>query len=247
MPGIEIENVSFGYRRSDDVLSELSLWARPGEILGLVGANGAGKTTLLRLIAGLRRPRSGQIRVHDLPVSTHRREVSRLLGFVPDEPLLYPKLSALENLNRFALLWEVPADEAKTRAEAWLRETNLFGNRHDWVEGFSRGMRQRLAICCALLHCPPVLVFDEPFNGLDLESGLWLRKLLRQRATALDCVMLSAHQPEMVDAIVDRLAVLDRGRIVHEVDRQQLAAEGGTAAVFHRACGRSRPHEHGGR
>jgi ABC-2 type transport system ATP-binding protein len=246
MPGIEVHDVSFGYGRGNDVLSRLSLRAAPGQVLGLLGPNGAGKTTLLRLIAGLLRPRAGAIRVDDIELTRDRREASRRLGFAPDEPLLYPKLSALENMARFALLWEVPADAARARAEAWLRAIDLFDKRHQWVEGLSRGMRQRLALCCALLHCPKVLLLDEPFNGLDLQAALWLRKLLRERAMAGDCIVLSTHQPETLDAIADRLALIHAGRIVREVDRDELASEGGTAQLFLRTCGGPLPLSQGG-
>ena len=161
-----------------------------------------------------------------------RRRASQRLGWVPDEPLLYAKLSALENMNRFALLWGVQAEQAKRRSQDWLEATELWSDRHRLVEEYSRGMRQRLAIGCALLHEPSVVVMDEPFNGLDIKSALWLRELLRQRAASGVALLVSSHQPEALDAIVDRLALLDRGRIQSTLNRAELLACGGTEQVF---------------
>ncbi|NMO20570.1 ABC transporter ATP-binding protein [Pyxidicoccus fallax] len=242
MSGVELSGLSFRHGRGPDVLDQLSLEARPGEVLGVLGVNGAGKTTLFRLIAGLLKPRVGQVRVGGVDVVANRSEASRRLGFVPDEPLLYPRLSALENLNQFAVLWGVPAAEARPRAEALLRETGLWEERNAWVEGYSRGMRQKVAICCALLHRPSVLVLDEPFNGLDMGAALWLRELLRARASAGDCILLSQHQPEVFDALVDRLAVLHQGRVVELLDRAEVARRGGTGEVFQRVRGAEGPH-----
>jgi ABC-2 type transport system ATP-binding protein len=237
MDGIQVEGVTFRHGSGPDVLSCLSLTAPRGQVVGLLGANGAGKTTLLRLIAGLGRARVGKIRVAGLDVAIHRREASRRVGFVPDEPLLYPKMSALENVNRFALLWGVPAQEARARGEGWLKQAGLWNERNVLIEGYSRGMRQKLAVVLALLHCPSVLVLDEPFNGLDLGAALWLRELLLSRARQGDCVLLSSHQPDALDAVSDKLAVLKDGRIVRELDRAELSHEGGSVKVFVSTCG----------
>ena len=172
------------------------------------------------------------IRVAGIDVGIDRREASRRLGFVPDEPLLYAKMSALENVNRFALLWGVPAKEARTQGEVWLKQVGLWNERNVLAEEYSRGMRQKLAVVLALLHRPSVLVLDEPFNGLDLGAALWLRELLQSRARQGDCVLLSSHQPDALDAVSDKLAVLNGGRIVRELDRAELTHEGGSAKVF---------------
>jgi ABC-2 type transport system ATP-binding protein len=236
MSGIEVEKVTFRHGDGPDVLDGLSLTAHAGQVTGLLGANGEGKTTLLRLIAGLRRADQGKIRVAGIDLAIDRREASRRLGFVPDEPLLYPKMSALENVNRFAILWGVPAKEARARAEVWLKQADLWNERNVLIEGYSRGMRQKLAVVLALLHRPSVLVLDEPFNGLDLGAALWLRELLSSRARQGDCVLLSSHQPDALDAVSDKLAVLHDGHIVRELDRAELTHEGGSAQVFLRTC-----------
>jgi ABC-2 type transport system ATP-binding protein len=186
----------------------------------------------MRIIVGLLRPREGRVSVAGFSLPRERRQASQRLGWVPDEPLLYPRLSALENMNRFALLWGVPSNLAKQRSHAWLEATGLWPDRHALVEGYSRGMRQRLMIGCALLHEPDVIVLDEPFNGLDMSSALWLRGLLRDKAASGRCILVSSHQPEALDAIVDRLALLEQGCVQRELTRSELQSEGGTAEVF---------------
>lgn len=232
---IVVRNVFFRHGHGPEVLTNLSLAAAPGELVGLLGANGAGKTTLFNLVVGLLQPASGEIEVAGFSMAAARREGSRCLGYVPDEPLAYPKLSALENLNRFGLLWGVPRSEIRERSESLLREAGLWEERNIWAEAYSRGMRQKLSLCCALLHRPRVLILDEPFNGLDLGATLWLRSMLQNWVKAGGCALLSSHQPEALDALSDRLLVLRDRRILRDLDRAALSGEGGSAAVFRQA------------
>jgi len=235
---IDVENVIFrhGGPGAPEVLNGLSLTAHAGEITGLLGANGAGKTTLFRLVVGLARPQQGKIRVAGIDMRDGRREASRHLGFVPDEPLLYDKMSALENVNRFALLWGVPGQQARAHAETRLKQADLWNERNRLVETYSRGMRQRLSVVCVLLHQPSVLVLDEPFTGLDLDAAQWLREVLVSLTNEGKCVLLSSHRPDALDALSDKLALLHGGRIVRTLDRAELAHQGGSAKVFVSMC-----------
>ena len=235
---IDVENVIFrhGGPGAPEVLRGLSLTAHAGEIMGLLGANGAGKTTLFRLIVGLARSQQGKIRVAGIDMRDGRREASRHLGFVPDEPLLYDKMSALENVNRFALLWGVPGQQARAHTETWLKHADLWNERNRLVETYSRGMRQRLSVVCVLLHRPSVLVLDEPFTGLDLGAAQWLREVLVSLTNEGKCILLSSHQPDALDALSDRLALLHGGRIVRTLNRAELAHQGGSAKVFVSMC-----------
>jgi ABC-2 type transport system ATP-binding protein len=232
-----LRDVSLRYAGGPLVLDGLYLDARRGELMVLLGSNGAGKSSTFRIIAGLARAHSGSVEVAGVSVAEDRREASRNLGFVPDEPMLYPSLNALENLNLFALLWGVEGAVAKERAELSLRRAGLWQDRHAWSKTFSRGMRQKLSLCAALMHDPPILVLDEPFAGLDLEATLWLRELLAARARSGGCVLLSTHQPEAVDAFADRVAILHQGRIAADVDRAELKRRGGTTALFRAVVG----------
>jgi ABC-2 type transport system ATP-binding protein len=213
--GVELRDVHFRYVRDVPVLRGVDFSVRRGEVAALLGSNGAGKTTLFRLIAGLARPDSGSIQVAGLNVSAASRETRRRCGFVPDEPLLYRQLSASENLCMVAILWGVAAGTARSRAEELLLEVGLWEVRDQLVASYSRGMTQKLAICAALLPAPEVLLMDEPFTGLDLESSLWARAVIRRFADAGGTVLFTTHLPELVDALAERVAFLHTGRIAH--------------------------------
>ncbi len=229
---IDVRDVWFAYQANQPVLRGLKLHVQPGEILGLLGANGAGKTTTFRLLASLLRPDSGTIRVAGVDVRSDPRAAKQRSAYVPDEPLLYPHLSALENLNLFGVLWGVPAEQIRTRAETMLREVGLWAVRHDWVRTYSRGMRQKLALCAALLHEPEVLLMDEPFSGLDIEAGLWARTLLQKTAEAGCGIVFTSHVPELVEAFASRVAILHQGRVAYDEPVAVVRQEGGMVTVF---------------
>ncbi|RMF51812.1 MAG: ABC transporter ATP-binding protein [Bacteroidetes bacterium] len=229
---INVRDVWFSYQADKPVLRGLTLQVRPGEIVGLLGANGAGKTTTFRLLASLLRPDAGTIHVAGVDVQTDPRTAKQRCAYVPDEPLLYPHLSALENLNLFGVLWGVPAEQIRTRTETLLREVGLWEVRHNWVRTYSRGMRQKLALCAALLHAPDVLLMDEPFTGLDIEAGLWARTLLEETARAGCGIVFTSHVPELVEAFASRVAILHEGRVTYDEPVAKVRQEGGMVAVF---------------
>ncbi len=237
MSGISLRDVSFRYATGAPVLAGLTLEAPAGSTLGLLGDNGAGKTTTFRLLAGLLRPDGGEIEIAGVAVAAEPERVRRLSAYVPDEPLLYPSLSALENLNLFGLLWGVPSERIRERAERLLREVGLWDVRHQWVKGYSRGMRQKLSICAGLLHEPRVVLMDEPFNGLDVSASLWARRLLRDFVEGGGCVVFTSHTPELVESFADRIAILHRGTIAFAGDREAVRREGGIVAVYQRVHG----------
>lgn len=239
MSAIELQQVAFAYGGGPEAISAVTLGVEAGEIVGLLGANGAGKTTLLRLVVGLLQPLRGSIRIGGLSLPQERKQVGRLLGYMPDRSLLYPRLSGLENLNRFATLWQVPAAEAKARSEALLRAANLWDARDRWVESYSKGMRQQLSYCVAVIHEPKVLVLDEPFDGLDIGAALALRDWLQTRARAGGAILVSSHLADALDAIAHRVAVLESGRVVEVLEAAEVARRGGSARVFVEAHERS--------
>lgn len=236
MRGVHVHNLWFAYDPSRPVLAGLDLHAKGGEILGFLGANGAGKTTTFRLMSGLLQPDAGEIEVAGVSIPANPREARLRSAYVPDEPLLYPTLSALENLNMFALLWGVPGKEARERAESLLHQVDLWAVRHQWVRTYSRGMRQKLALCAALLHEPQVLLMDEPFNGLDIGAVLWARNLLHRFADAGGCVVFTSHMPEVVESIADQIAILHCGRVAYSNSQTGTRADGGVVSVYRQVC-----------
>jgi len=195
-------------------VSALSLEVRAGEIVGFLGANGAGKTTTLRCASGLLAPDEGTIHVAGADLEREPRVAKARLGLVPDRPFLYDRLSAREFLAFVAALYDLPAEAAARRAEELLARLALVGHADGTIEGYSLGMRQKTAIAAALLHSPPLLLLDEPLNGLDPPAARLLKELLREHARAGGGVLVSTHLLDVAERLCDRVVILRAGRVV---------------------------------
>ena len=206
---IEIEHLVKHYgevRAVDDV----SLSAREGEILGLLGHNGAGKTTTIRMLTGRARPTSGTARVCGCDVVHERERMKPLINLVFEEQNLYERLSGRENLQLFAELYGLP----KARVEELLEAVRLQEAATRKVKTYSSGMKQRLLVARALLNRPKVLFLDEPTRGLDPTSAREVRDMVREQARKGTTVFLTTHYMEEADELCDRVAFLSSGRIV---------------------------------
>lgn len=193
----------------------IDLEVEPGEIFGVLGPNGAGKTTTLRMLATLLEPTSGEARVLGIDVRERPREVRARLGaMLSGERSLYWKLTARENLEYFAALYHVPPRETRARIDAALAGVDLADRADDYVERYSTGMRQRLALARALLPDPPLLILDEPTVGLDPQAARDLRERVRELRRQGRTVLLTTHYMEEADQLCDRIAIVDHGRIV---------------------------------
>jgi ABC-2 type transport system ATP-binding protein len=212
---IEIRNMTKRYGAFTAV-DAISLEARPGEILGFLGPNGAGKTTTIRIIAGLSIPTEGTVRVAGFDVEKRPIEAKRRMGYVPDRPFLYEKLTGNELLQFVSDLYEVRWSDASLRAAGLARFLELDGWMDSRIENFSHGMKQKLVLISALVHDPPVLVIDEPMVGLDAFAQKQVKTLLRQQADAGKTVFLTTHTLSVAEAVSDRVIILHRGRIVAE-------------------------------
>ena len=192
----------------------LSLTAAAGEIFGFLGPNGAGKTTTLRIVAGLSLPTSGSVTVNGVDVIAHPVQAKSLMGYVPDRPYLYEKLTGRELLHFVADLYRKPWSECEPRAVDLLHYFDL----DDWIdariENLSHGMKQKLVLVSALVHDPAVLVIDEPMVGLDALAQRQVKVLLRRLADEQKTVFLTTHTLSVADAVCDRIAIINRGRIV---------------------------------
>ena len=219
-PALEIRSLrkSFGKPAVDG----LDLTVQPGEVYALLGPNGAGKTTTLRMIAGLLPADSGEIRVFGVDARRHPVEAKRLVAWLPDEPQLYDKLDPLEYLEFVAGLWGVAPALARARADELLESLGLSEQRRQRCEGFSKGMRQKVALAGALIHEPRLLMLDEPLTGLDAGSARQVKDILAARVQAGAAIVLTTHILEVAERIATRIGILARGR---------LAAEGTFAAL----------------
>lgn len=217
MNNIEFANVFFSYQPDKPILQGLNIIVEPNEIVGLLGANGSGKTTTFKLLSGLLAANTGYVKISGKVLNTSREKAPRKFAYVPDEPLLYPHFSALENMNLFALLWGVESHFAQLRTEELLKEVGLWEVRNQWVESYSRGMKQKLSICAAILHEPQVLIMDEPFSGLDTDSLLWARDMLKAYVSKeRRSIIFTSHTPEVVESVASRVIVLKSGKIIHD-------------------------------
>ena len=193
----------------------IDLRVERGEIFGVLGPNGAGKTTTLRMLATLLEPTSGHVTVLGIDVRTHPREVRANLGaMLSGERSLYWKLTARENLEYFAALYHVPPKDTKPRIDAALAAAKLVDRADDYVERYSTGMRQRLALARALLPDPPLVILDEPTVGLDPQAARDLRDRVRELKRQGRTVLLTTHYMEEADQLCDRIAIIDHGQIV---------------------------------
>ncbi len=198
----------FGRRRA---VSHASLVARRGEVLGLLGPNGAGKSTLIGIMATLVAPTSGSILYDDQPARVHGPALRHQIGLLAHELHLYPELSARQNLTFFAELYGI---RDRALVDAALAAAGLSARADDDVSGFSRGMRQRLALERALLHRPRLVLLDEPFTGLDDRAVALVAARLRQIAAEGAIVLLATHDSDLADGLVSRVVLVREGRIV---------------------------------
>jgi ABC-2 type transport system ATP-binding protein len=193
-------------------VDDLSFRVAPGEVMGLVGPNGAGKTTTLRSLSGITIPTRGSVRIAGANLATDGRRAKAALAFVPDEPQLFEYLTVDEHLRFVARLYQVP--DASARVGPLLGELELLDKRHALPAELSRGMRQKLAIACGLLHSPSALLLDEPLTGLDPAGIRKMKATISQRARAGTAVVLSSHLLHLVEELCTHILVLQRGRRV---------------------------------
>jgi heme exporter protein A len=215
---LTVEDVSrnFGRRRA---LARISFQARRGVILGLLGPNGAGKSTMLSLLATLMRPTSGRIRFGAFDPDTHSSELRARIGVLGHDLFLYPELTARENLAFFAGLYDIA--DANGAAAAALERAGLSDRADDPVGSFSRGMRQRVALERALIHNPRLVLFDEPFTGLDDASAAALVARLKSLRAGGAILVVATHDLDLAEGLLDHAVFLRAGRLADSVARPE--------------------------
>lgn len=219
---IEVEHYSklYGDFRA---VHDLSFSVAPGDVLGLVGPNGAGKTSTLRALAGILQPSSGTIRINGVDLQQEPVRAKRQLAFIPDEPQLFEYLTVTEHLHFMGRLYGV--QNAEARIEPLLHELELDGKRQALPAELSRGMKQKLAIACGLLHDPAALMLDEPLTGLDPVGIRRMKVTIADRARAGTAVILSSHLLHLVEELCTRLLVIRKGeRVAYGTVEEIVAA-----------------------
>jgi ABC-2 type transport system ATP-binding protein len=199
-----------GITAVDDVTFE----AHAGEITGYLGPNGSGKSTTMKIITGLLQSSAGEVRVDGERIDNDWTKFKQRLGYVPEEPNLYSHLSAVEYLTMVSQLRNLPANRTAERIDGMLHLLSLHSDRHAPISNYSKGMQQKVLICAALLHNPDIVLFDEPFSGLDAGTALMLRSLLVELAARGKVVLFSSHELNIVERICSRVVILHRGKVV---------------------------------
>jgi len=195
-------------------VNDVSFEVNGGEIFGFLGPNGAGKTTTIKMIVGLLQPTSGSVKVCGFDVQADPLRAKAASGYVPDEPNLYPKLTARELLRFVGDLYGLEAGQVERRSEELLRLFDLGEAGDDTIDSYSHGMKQKTALATALVHDPRVLVLDEPTVGLDPKSARLIKDILRQLADRGAAVFLSTHILEIAERMCDRIGIINQGRLV---------------------------------
>ena len=212
---------------SRPAVDALDLTVRAGELYALLGPNGAGKTTTLRMVTGLLKPDGGDISVFGVDALKDPIGAKRLIAWLPDEPMLYDKLTPVEYLEFVAGLWGVEAEAAKPKAQALLETLDLWQHRGERCEGFSRGMKQKTVLAGALIHDPRLLILDEPLTGLDAAAARHVKNLLQQRVRGGATVILTTHILEVAERMADRIGIIARGKLLAQGTLDELRALAG--------------------
>jgi heme exporter protein A len=201
-------------------LRGIDLQVPDGQFLTIFGPNGAGKTTLLRILATLLRPTRGDVYLNGHPLTADDPEMRRQIGYLSDRPLIYPHLTAEENLYFFGRLYDVsPVHE---RVDSLLQAVGLQARRHSTAGTLSRGLQQRLSLARSLLHQPAILLLDEPFTGLDPQATAMLEDMLLSLRPRSQTVIMTIHNLEQGWALCDRLVILARGSVAFQAERTSL-------------------------
>lgn len=211
-------------------VSDLDLTVHAGELYALLGPNGAGKTTTLRMVAGLTQPDSGAVAIFGVDARTEPAAAKALLAWAPDEAMIYDKLSPLEYLEFVAGLWNIEPRAAKAKAEDLLETLGLTSEAQRRCEGFSRGMKQKVALAGALIHDPKLLILDEPLTGLDAAAARLVKDMLRARVDAGATVILTTHILEVAERMADRIGIIAGGRLLAEGTLDELRGKAGEAS-----------------
>lgn len=233
---IELTDLTKRYGKTLAV-DRLNLSVAPGEIFGFIGPNGAGKTTTIRMMGGTLSPTAGAVVIDGIDMAARPEEAKRRIGFIPDRPFLYEKLTGMEFMRFSADLYGVGDGTFLQKAEELLRTFGLFDWSHDLIEAYSHGMKQRLVISAALLHDPRVLVVDEPMVGLDPAAIKMVKDILKDLARRGTAVFMSTHTLSVAEDLCDRIGIIHRGALIalgttRELKRLAQAQQADLEEVF---------------
>ena len=242
---LEVRNLTKRYNRIPAV-DGVSFTIRPGEILGYLGPNGAGKSTTVKVLVGLIEPTTGELLLDGRDIRADWPGFLRRVGYVPEEPHLYPQLSGREYLQLTGRLRGIPRKVLEPRMDEMFRLFSLWDDRHSPLSSYSKGMRQKVLVSAALLGNPDLLILDEPFSGLDVNAAIVLRTLIRALADDGKMILYSSHVLEVVEKVCSSVVILRKGKTVaHDrVERLRgLMSQASLEGVFTQLTEQEDPNE----
>jgi len=225
-PIIKIENLTKYYDKVRAV-QDLSLEVMAGKVFAFLGPNGAGKTTTIKVLTGLLRPTAGRALLGGFDIQKEPEKAKRLIGYIPDHPYLYEKLSGREFFHFIGDLFEVPRPVQKTRFEEFFTLFGLMPACDKLIQNYSHGMKQKLIMSVSLMHDPSIVIVDEPMVGLDPQSALVVKRLFRETARKGAAVFLSTHTLSVAEELADQIGLINRGQLIFNgsLDRMKDAAK----------------------
>jgi ABC-2 type transport system ATP-binding protein len=211
-------------------INDVQLTVNAGEIFGFIGPNGAGKTTTIQIMAGLLVPTSGNVILSDVSMNDHPVKAKQLVGYIPDRPFIYEKLTGIEYLRFIGDFYHVPPSTFRARSEELLTQFSLMDRCNELIEAYSHGMKQRLIMASALLHDPPIIIVDEPMVGLDPVAIKLVRDIFQQRSAQGTTIFMSTHTLSLAEQICHRVGIIHHGQLISTgtMDELKSCAKHGT-------------------
>lgn len=233
---IEIKNVTKAYRKNSNVVENLNLEIKEGEIFGFIGPNGAGKTTTIKMMTGILSADKGKILIDGKNIKNNPVEAKKNFGFVPDNPNIFLRLTGIQYLNFMADIYDVTKEERIERINRLSKEFDMYDALEDKIQSYSHGMRQKIVIIGALLHNPQNWILDEPLTGLDPKSAFKLKNMMREHAKQGKSVFFSTHVLEVAEKLCDRIGIINKGKIIfvgtYEEMKHTLGVDGSLEELF---------------
>ena len=212
---ISIEHVSKSYAKSSvKAVDDINLHVKRGEVFGFIGPNGAGKTTTIKMLTGILQPDQGQVKINGYDIQSQPVEAKRCFGYAPDSHQVYDRLTGLEYLNFIGDMYGISKEKRQAQIEKYLTMFDLTKAAGSQIKSYSHGMRQKLAVTGALLPDPQLWIMDEPMVGLDPKSAHLLKQEMRAHCERGNTVFFSTHVLEVAEKLCDRIAIINRGRII---------------------------------
>jgi len=218
---INVKNLSKHYGQIAAV-DNINFEVNAGEIFGFIGPNGAGKTTSIKLIAGILSPTNGSINICGIDMIKNPVMAKKQIGLIPDRPFLYEKLTGIEFLRFISDFYDISDDDFDQRSDEILQMFNLEDRANELIQSYSHGMKQRLIMCSALIHDPPLIIVDEPMVGLDPKAIILVKKLFKYLSSIGKTIFLSTHTLTLAEDICDRIGIINQGKLIAQGTMKEL-------------------------